>query len=70
MLLGLLAHAQGPGLEEVMRPEVVVPLLRSAPGAMERLAPHLPEEHRCVGAVRGWCRQHNIVNGCPVRTHA
>uniref|UniRef100_A0A7S0RUT9 Pru domain-containing protein n=1 Tax=Chlamydomonas leiostraca TaxID=1034604 RepID=A0A7S0RUT9_9CHLO len=39
------APDEGPGLHEVLRPEVVVPLL-SEPGVLERLAPHLPEEHR------------------------
>lgn len=41
----------GPGLGEVLKPELVAPLLRS-PEMVARLAPYLPEEHRCGGA--GW----------------
>ena len=38
----------GPGLGEVLKPELVAPLLRS-PEMVARLAPYLPEEHRWVG---------------------
>ena len=36
---------RGPGLADVLAPEAVVPLLVQE-GMLERLAPHLPEEHR------------------------
>ena len=36
---------QGPGLHEVLQPDLVVPLLQQ-PGMLEALAPHLPERHR------------------------
>ena len=36
---------QGPSLGQVLRPEVLAPLL-SEPGTVERLAEHLPSEHR------------------------
>jgi 26S proteasome regulatory subunit N13 len=39
------AAPAGPGLHDVLRPEALVPLL-SQPGMLERLAPHLPEQHR------------------------
>ena len=32
--------------EEVLRPEILAPLLRD-PGSLERLSEHLPPEHRC-----------------------
>lgn len=34
----------GPGLHEVLRPELLMPVVR-APGALEALAPNLPQEH-------------------------
>ena len=37
--------ANGPTLAEVLRPEVLVPLLQD-PELVDRLAPFLPEEHR------------------------
>lgn len=42
-----LAVAPGPSLAEVLRPEALLPVLRE-PGVLQVLAPHLPEEHRCV----------------------
>jgi hypothetical protein len=41
-------HIQGPALQDVLKPELLVPLLKQE-GMLERLAPHLPEEHRWVG---------------------
>ena len=43
------AEDQGPSLGEVLRPEIVAPLLREGGGglALERLAEFLPAEHRC-----------------------
>ncbi|KAL6754291.1 adhesion molecule [Haematococcus lacustris] len=38
---------EGPGLHEVLRPELLAPLLR-LPGVLEQCAPHLPEEHRSM----------------------
>ena len=43
------AEAAGPSLAEVLRPETLIPLARS-PDMLERLAPHMPEEHRCEDA--------------------
>lgn len=43
---GAAAEAAGPSLAEVLRPETLIPLARS-PDMLERLAPHMPEEHRC-----------------------
>ncbi|DBA85473.1 TPA: hypothetical protein ACH3X2_000421 [Trebouxia sp. C0005] len=40
-----MARASGPSLAEVLKPEVIVPLLQE-PGMLEHLAEHLPEEHR------------------------
>jgi hypothetical protein len=37
----------GPSLSDVLRPEALAPLLRS-PDMVERLAPFLPEGHRCA----------------------
>ncbi|KAF5834463.1 hypothetical protein DUNSADRAFT_8819 [Dunaliella salina] len=38
---------EGPGLHEVLQPEVVLPLLQN-PGSLQALAEHLPEEHRTM----------------------
>ncbi|KAK9915613.1 hypothetical protein WJX75_001503 [Coccomyxa subellipsoidea] len=43
-------RAPVPNLAEVLTPEVIIPLLRQ-PGVLERLAPHLPEEHRNEAAL-------------------
>ena len=40
------AAEAGPGLSEVLTPEVTVPLVLSDDAALERLAPFLPEQHR------------------------
>jgi hypothetical protein len=37
----------GPSLSDVLKPEALAPLLRS-PDMVERLAPFLPEGHRCA----------------------
>jgi hypothetical protein len=42
------AAEAGPGLSEVLTPEVTVPLVLSDDAALERLAPFLPEQHRWV----------------------
>ena len=36
----------GPGLAEVLAPEVTVPLFLGLECALERLSSHLPEQHR------------------------
>lgn len=47
MLLVLQRAAEaGPGLSDVLTPEVTVPLVLSDDAALERLAPLLPEQHR------------------------
>ncbi len=38
---------QGPGLHEVLKPDLLVPLVRKE-GMLDKLASHLPEEHRSV----------------------
>ncbi|KAL3150071.1 hypothetical protein ABBQ38_013417 [Trebouxia sp. C0009 RCD-2024] len=40
-----MAKASGPSLAEVLKPEVILPLLQE-PGMLEQLAQYLPEEHR------------------------
>lgn len=40
-----MARGSGPSLAEVLKPQVIVPLLQE-PGMLEHLAEHLPEEHR------------------------
>lgn len=47
-----MAVAPGPSLAEVLRPEALLPVLRE-PGVLQVLAPHLPEEHRCVCVSEG-----------------
>ncbi|KAK9809199.1 hypothetical protein WJX72_011241 [[Myrmecia] bisecta] len=42
---------QGPSLSQVLKAEHILPVL-SEPGVLERLAPHLPEEHRTAAALR------------------
>ncbi|KAL3143764.1 hypothetical protein ABBQ32_003595 [Trebouxia sp. C0010 RCD-2024] len=43
--LAQMAKASGPSLAEVLKPEVILPLLQE-PGMLEQLAQYLPEEHR------------------------
>lgn len=40
----------GPGLAEILRPEVLMQLLKD-PDMLERLSPYLPEEHRNQAAL-------------------
>ena len=44
--------ASQPSLSEVLRPEVVGPLLEQSPTLADRLAPHLPEAYRSPAAIR------------------
>lgn len=63
--LSQMARASGPSLAEVLKPEVVIPLLQEA-GMLEQLAEHLPEEHRnmegllAVAASSQWRHQLDI----------
>lgn len=45
-----MAVAPGPGLQEVLKPEVLGPLLQD-PEVLERLSAYLPEEQRSRGAL-------------------
>jgi hypothetical protein len=38
--------AAGPTLEDVLTPDMLLPLLQT-PDMFSRLAPHMPEQHRC-----------------------
>lgn len=51
------AAEAGPSLSDVLTPEVTVPLA-CIDGVVDRLAPHLPQEHQCVPSQRThgtWC---------------